>query len=173
MCIKKDLTIKSNNDCETINQYGKTYSDPPENVRVASRGILIDGNKILLSHELNTGVYMSPGGGIESGESLEECCIRELREETGYEVKPVKRFLKINEHSFETLYVSNYFICEIVGKSNQSLTKIEIEHGVVPEWVEISKALEIFGEYASKREDIMSLYLREYTMINRYLNTWR
>ncbi len=154
---------------EIINQFGKTYSNPPERVRVASRGILIDGDKILLSHELNTGVYMSPGGGVEAGESLEECCKRELREETGYKVEAVTHFLTVNEYSFETLYVSNYFICKIIGKSEQSLTDIEIEHGIVPEWVEISKALEMFGDYVSKREDIGSLYKREYTMINKYL----
>ena len=154
---------------EIINQFGKTYSNPPERVRVASRGILIDGDKILLSHELNTGVYMSPGGGVEAGESLEECCKREICEETGYKVEVITHFLTVNEYSFETLYVSNYFICKIIGKSEQSLTDIEIEHGIVPEWVEISKALEMFGDYASKREDIGSLYKREYTMINKYL----
>lgn len=153
--------------CQAITQRAKTYSDPPERVRVASRGILLDGNKILLSHEVNTGVYMSPGGGLEAGETLEECCIRELREETGYEVKPVKHFLAINEYCFETLYISNYFICELIGKGNQALTKIEVDHGITPEWVEIPKALEIFGEYDSKREDIRSLYLREYTVINK------
>lgn len=157
--------------CEAITQYANTYSDPPEKVRVASRGILLDGNKILLSHEVNTGVYMSPGGGIEASETLEECCIRELREETGYEVKPVKQFLVITEYCFETLYVSNYFICEIIGKGEQALTEIEVDHGIMPEWVEIPKALEIFGEYASKREDVMSLYFREYTVINRLIET--
>lgn len=154
---------------ETINQYAKTYSDPPEKERIASRGIIIENGRILLSHELNTGVYMSPGGGLEEGETLEECCIRELREETGYEVKPIKQLLIINEYCFETLYVSNYFICERVGKSKQALTEIEIEHGIVPEWIEFEKALEIFGGYASKREDIASLYLREFTVLNKYI----
>lgn len=155
---------------EIINQYAKTYSDPPEKERIASRGIIVENGRILLSHELNTGVYMSPGGGLEANETLEECCIRELREETGYEVKPLKHFIVINEYCFETLYVSNYFICEKVGESKQALTDIEIEHGIVPEWVDIEKALEIFGEYASKREDIASLYLREFTVLNKLLD---
>ena len=161
--------MMQNKHCETVNQYAKTFSDPPERVRIASRGIVIDGNKILLSHEINTGVYMSPGGGLEADETLEECCVRELREETGYDVKPVNPFIVINEYCFETLYVSNYFLCEIVGKSNQALTEIEIEHGITPEWVEIPKAFEIFGKYDSKREDIRSLYLREYTVLNKLL----
>lgn len=154
---------------ETINQYAKTYTDPPEKERIASRGIVIDNGRILLSYEKNTDVYMTPGGGLELGETLRDCCIRELTEETGYIVNPQKRFLKIQEYCFETLYVSNYFICEIEGKAEQSLTDIEIEHGITPVWLDIEKALEIFGEYSSKREDIASLYFREFTVINKYL----
>lgn len=154
---------------ETIIQYAKTYYDPPEKERIASRGIIVENGKILLSYEKNTDVYMSPGGGLEDEETLEECCVRELREETGYEVIPSEHFLIINEHCFETVFVSNYFICKKVGKSEQSLTEIEVEHGITPVWLEIEKALEIFGDYASKREDIASLYLREFTVINKYL----
>lgn len=155
---------------ETINQYAKTYSDPPEKERIASRGIVVENGKILLSYEKNTGVYMSPGGGLEKGETLEECCIRELREETGYKVIPEMHFIVINEYCFDTLYVSNYFICSKVGESKQSLTEIEVEHGITPVWVDFEEALEIFGDYASKREDIASLYLREFTVLNKYLS---
>ncbi len=158
-----------NNDFETLAQYSGDYADPPEKIRVAGRGIVIENNKILLTHELNTGVYMSPGGGLEDGESPEECCVRELREEAGAEVKVIRQFLRINEYCPECMYVSNYFICEKTGECKQSLTNIEIEHGAVPEWVEIEKALALFGEYPTKRRDVASLYLREYTMLNKYL----
>lgn len=162
------------NKIETIHQYGRIYSEEPSRLRVASRGIIIDGNKILLSHEMNTGVYLIPGGGNENSETNEECCIRELREETGYDVKPLEEFLIINEHFREILYVSHYFVCEIIGKSAQMLTESEIEHGVVPEWVEIKKALEIFGkhaEYAEIDEEIQGQYFREYTAIQRYIKS--
>lgn len=156
-------------DFEILNQYSGDYTDPPEKIRVAGRGIVVENNKILLTHELNTGVYMSPGGGLEEGETLEECCIRELREEAGIQVKPIKQFLRTNEYCPECMYVSNYFICEKTGECQQSLTDIEVEHGAAPEWIEIQNALEIFAEYPAKRRDISSLYLREYTMLNKYL----
>lgn len=154
---------------EIIDQYAEAYSDPPERDRVAARGIVVRDGKILLSHELNTGVYMTPGGGVEDSETLEECCKRELAEETGYIVKPMCHFLTINEYSFETKYVSNYFLCEVTGEGNQTLTEIEVEHGIVPEWMKIEDALRIFGTYDLKTPDVRSLYIREFTTINKYL----
>ncbi len=158
------------NNIETINQYAETYSDPPERERIAGRGIVVRDGKILLSHELNTGVYMTPGGGIEEGETLAECCKRELMEESGYIVEPLQHFLTINEYSFETKYVSNYFICEVIGEGKQILTDIEVEHGIVPEWVKIEDALTIFGTFDEKAPDVRSLYIRELTTINKYLD---
>lgn len=154
---------------ETINQFAKTYTFPPERTRPSARGILVENGKILLSYEKNTGVYMSPGGGQEEGETLEECCIRELREETGIHVEPIRPFITINEYCFETLYNSNYFLCKKMGESEPSLTENEIEHGITPVWMDIDEALAIFGDYASKREDIASLYLREFTVISKYV----
>ena len=157
---------------ETIHQYGRIYSEIPERIRLASRAFLISDGKILLSHELNTGVYLIPGGGAEDNESAEECCIREIEEETGYKVKPIEQILEIDEHFREILYISRYFICEIIGKGTQKLTESEIEHGVMPEWVEIEKALEIFGsysDYAEIDEEIEGQYKREYTAINYFL----
>ena len=152
---------------KTIVQYGKTYTFPPERVRPSARALIIKDGKILLTHEKNTGVYMSPGGGLEIGETLEECCKRELREETGYEISVKEPFISVDEYSFETLYKSNYFICEITGECEQSLTEIETEHGAVPVWLDVKEAMEIFSHYGKKREDIMSLYLREYTVLCR------
>ena len=158
-----------NANIPVITQYAKTYSDPPEKVRPSARGIIMKDNKILLSYEKNTNVYMSPGGGLEEGETLEECCARELKEETGYIVNVKSPFITINEHCFETLYASNYFICEVIGQGESSLTHTEIEHGIEPRWIDVNTALEIFGEYDSKREDIGSLYLREFTVLTKLL----
>lgn len=157
---------------EIIHQYGRIYSEVPERIRIGSRAFLIKDGKILLSHEMNTGVYLIPGGGAEENETAEECCIREIREETGYYVTPTEQILEIDEHFREILYISRYFVCEITGEGEQKLTDAEIEHGVVPEWVEIEKALEIFGKYpayADIDEEIEGQYKREYTAINYYL----
>ena len=154
---------------EIINQYSIHFDDPPKKTRPASRGLVIKDGKVLLTYEEHTGVYMSPGGGREGEESFEDCCIRELKEESGYDVIPLEPFLIINEYCFDTCYEAHYFLCEITGEGKQSLTPTEIDHGVCPRWLTIDEAIEIFSHYDEKTEDLRSLYMREYTVLNRYL----
>jgi len=60
-------------------------------------GILVVGDKILLVKRKNEpfkGRYALPGGFVEYGETVEECVIREIREETGLKVR-VERLLGV------------------------------------------------------------------------------
>lgn len=150
-------------------QYSEHHSNPPEKVRVSCRGLALRDNKVLFSYERNKDIYMSPGGGLEDNETFRECCKRELMEETGYEVEPVRHLLTVDEYCFETLYISHYFICEIVGEGEKALTETEIAHGMEPRWVDINEAIGIFSNYPNMREDQASLYLREYTVLNELI----
>lgn len=56
-----------------------------------------------------------PSGGLELGETLEECCIREVWEETGYVVK-IKEKLHTKEGiSFGIPFKVQYFSAELVS----------------------------------------------------------
>ncbi len=155
---------------ETINQFGAEYSKTPAFERVGCRAVIIKDNKILLSHEKHTGVYLTPGGGLESGESLEECVTREVLEETGFTVKVIRPFVKVNEYFYEKLFVSNYFVCEITGEAEQSLTETEVIHGVEPEWVEAERALAVFGSFENVGdEELAAQYKREFTVLNKFM----
>ena len=68
-----------------------------DKTRTACRGIVIDGERILLSYETQTNQYMIPGGGLENNESNEECCVRKIAEETGMIVDVSERMLEIDE----------------------------------------------------------------------------
>lgn len=138
--------------------------------RIGCRGIVMKDSKILLVHELKNDFYMIPGGGLEPGETLEECCIRELQEETGYIVKPYEEgaYLQLNEYYGEYHFVGYYYTCEIIGTSTRKLTKTEAEHNLVAEWIELDKAIELFSrhqDYASTYEEKRGAYLREYTAL--------
>jgi len=46
--------------------------------------------KVLLTRRTDNGLWCLPGGHLDAGESVEECCVREVFEETGLQVR-VKR----------------------------------------------------------------------------------
>lgn len=157
---------------ETIFQFGRKYNKKPNKKRIASRALIFDRGMILLSHELNTGVFLTPGGGLEKDETLEECCKREVKEETGFIVNVGSQIFTVNEFYMDMVYVSNYFVCDIIGKGENALTENEKNHGVVAEWVKIEKALEIFGNYSTYapiNEELEAQYKREYTVITKAL----
>ena len=93
---------------EIINQVSKTFFEPIEKRRTSCRGIVMKDGKVLLSHELKKDVYMSPGGGLEEGESLAECCKREILEETGVIASVGEQVFTINEYVFNELYIAHY-----------------------------------------------------------------
>ena len=135
------------------------------NERIACRGVVAHNGNILLSYEENTDQWFIPGGGLEDGESLKECCIRELGEETGYIVLPKEQFLTINEYYQDWLFISHYFICEVVGKTERKLTEREIESGLIPKWIPFDAAVRIFSthaDYDGVNEMKRGAYFREY-----------
>lgn len=137
-------------------------------IREACRGIVLREGKLLLSYEVNSDQWFVPGGGMEGGESPEECCIRELAEETGFAVKPLRRYLTIHEYYEEWLFISHYFICEVTGETGRALTEREAQMGLEPRWLPWEEALEIFSKhesYAVSDEMKRGAYLREYTAL--------
>ena len=62
---------------ESINIFGENRFETYTKIRKACRGIVISNGMILLTYEVNTDQWFIPGGGLESGESLEACCVRE------------------------------------------------------------------------------------------------
>ncbi|PGL71418.1 NUDIX hydrolase [Bacillus sp. AFS055030] len=56
-----------------------------------------------------------PSGGLEKNESIEECCKREVLEETGYEVEVIKQLLIKEGISYGFQVEVHYFEVEIIG----------------------------------------------------------
>ena len=55
------------------------------NLVVACDGVIFDifKSKMLLTRRIDNGQWCLPGGRMEPGESVSECCVREVLEETG------------------------------------------------------------------------------------------
>jgi ADP-ribose pyrophosphatase YjhB (NUDIX family) len=79
------------------------YEEEIERYVVRVKGLLINSEgKILLAHNNNT--YQFPGGHKEDDETVDECIVREIKDETGIDVR-------IDEDAFLNIvtYDDNYF----------------------------------------------------------------
>lgn len=90
-----------------------------------SAGVCInDKSEILMvlqgtAEEIKT--WSIPSGGMEKGETFEECCIREMKEETGYAVNIVQELqIKKGYYPEYDLHVGvHYFLVKVVGGSRK------------------------------------------------------
>lgn len=69
---------------------------------------------VLLIQRRDVPVWVLPGGGIDPGEKPEEAILREMKEETGYEVKIVRQiaeYLPVNKLT----QLSFYYECQAIS----------------------------------------------------------
>ncbi|MNJ36998.1 hypothetical protein D3C77_318030 [compost metagenome] len=88
--------------------------------KVDIRGVVFKDNKVLLVREKHDGGWALPGGWGDIGLSPSEVAVKEIKEEAGYEVRPVRLLAvldkKFHQHPPEPYHVYKIFIqCEIVG----------------------------------------------------------
>lgn len=67
----------------------RSYPDRP--VLAVSAAIVRDGQVLIVrrARAPAAGIYTLPGGGVETGETLHEAIVREVREETALDIEPV------------------------------------------------------------------------------------
>ena len=120
-------------------------------IRCATKAIIIENGAILLNRckgEDGDTYYDLPGGGQKQYESLEQTVIREVKEETGYEVS-VERFVALAEEinineEYRKLYpeythrVLHIFTAKLEEKKKELPTEIDfgMEESV---WVPLEK----------------------------------
>lgn len=93
-----------------------------------------------------------PSGGKEENENFEECCVREIKEETGYiaevveEIKVKKGVYKEIEISFEV----HYFLVEIVGGERKIQDPDNLIYDIA--WKNIEELKELRLSFPEDRE---------------------
>lgn len=127
------------------------YKVPSEQLsfRPSAYGVIIQGNRILLSKQWDG--YDFPGSGGKLHETIKEAIIREVREETGYDVRVQgilscqSSFFAFTHHKETAQFFANtillYYLCEVTG-GEASVTNLDIEekHYVgLPEWIPLER----------------------------------
>ena len=89
--------------------------------KVDTRAVVVRDEKVLLVREAVDGLWTLPGGWADPGERPSENCVREVREEAGFEVR-VARLLAVYDREIRGPEPRNFFHayklfvhCEIVG----------------------------------------------------------
>lgn len=102
----------------------------PEKFNVRVYGLLREENQILVTDEVRGGNSMTkfPGGGLEFGEGIQECLIREFEEELDIKIE-VKNLFYINDFFQTSAFnakeqlISIYYFVENVSKKQIPVVK--------------------------------------------------
>lgn len=116
--------------------------------RTAVRGIVHKEGKYLIVYS-KYGDYCFPGGGREKGEELIETLIREVREETGYQVltETVQEYAVIHEKRKGKiddilLMDSYYFFCDVHSEQGeQDLDEYEMDFEYQVGWLSLDEVI--------------------------------
>ena len=121
--------------------------------RPSARAIIIKNNKVYMIHSSKYDYYEFPGGGIEKGESMIDCLIRETKEEAGLVIKheSIKEFgyvhrIHKDKYDNELTFVqdNNYYLCDVEDNMiNQSLSEKEKDEGFILELVDINTVINV------------------------------
>lgn len=135
--VMKDLFCM---DFKDYNPNGKVFARP------SVRAIIEKDGKVLLVYSKKYHYYKLPGGGIEKGESNESALVREVLEETGYQIimdsiEAYGKILRRQKDAYDENCIFEqencYYFCEIKDeKLETNLDSYEKEEGFTAVWVE-------------------------------------
>ena len=114
----------------------------PDRPFVGVGAVIVSDGKVLLvkrGREPLAGQWSLPGGAVEVGETLEECLVRELREETGLDVEvgPVievfDRITRDAEGRVEYHFVLVDYLCRPIGGELRPASDVDDAMYVAPD----------------------------------------
>lgn len=129
----------------------KDYTDDmPLVERYGVRAIIRQNGKIAMQRS-SLGEYKIPGGGVEESESFEQALLREVREETGLQVKveTIKEIgevleIKADQKNKGCKYIAHslYYECEVSSEILKTeMTGNELSKGYQFVWAEVEEII--------------------------------
>lgn len=156
------------------------YDDNLEEIyRISVRGIIFVAGKLLMI-ESSFGEVKLPGGGMDPGEDEYQALVREVKEETGYDVIPesIKPFGEIEEKRlaiYEPMIwhqINRLYFCDVYSVQGEcEYSENEKEEGFHQVFYTIEEALEK-NERMLEKEGLQAWNQREYKtllLIKSYL----
>lgn len=115
-----------------MRRYGEKIKREIEyKIRVSVYGIVSVGNKILLTDQDEEEIQL-PGGGVDDGEHKIHALIREVQEETGWKINPIRhlgcyqRFVFMPEYTLWAQKICHIYYCKGVYPLSEPLEKCHV-----------------------------------------------
>jgi mutator protein MutT len=108
----------------------------PDRLIVRPTGVLIGDNKILIVKQdvTETRHWALPGGRLEFGETIEQCLIREIKEETGLDIS-VKELLYVTDRFYRNTHIVHMlFLVQKTGGKLRSGKELKLETEKIKEF---------------------------------------
>jgi len=142
--------------------------------RITARGIIMNGDEILMIYTKRYNDYSFPGGGVDPDEAIEEGLLRELSEETGAQnVKIISAFGRVEElrpihyPEYDAMHqISYFYTCSAdrkLGKANPEA--YELKNGSEPVWVKLVDAIEHNRKVIEQNDESIGLSIHRETMV--------
>lgn len=122
---------------------------------LGSAGVCIRGDKVLMVLQGTADEpkrWSVPSGGLEEGETFEECCIREVREETGFEVRVIQPIFNKVSCSGEV----RYFEVEIIGGKAAIQDPDQLIYGI--DWKSLEELRTLELSFPEDRDFLITLF---------------
>jgi len=130
-------------------------------MRVRPSVIIINDESILLLKYIYNGtvVYGIPGGNPDSNETLEECLIRELKEELSIEIEVEELILVCEVILDSEVKKDNTLHCVFLGNIKSGLPRINPDHttSIGFEWVRLAdmESINMYPNVGNRLRDIL------------------
>ena len=105
-----------------------------KNLRILARTLVVQDSEILLVRNKDADFWYPPGGGWEyETETITECAVREVKEETGY-IVDIEKLLWMQEfHEGEKIFFETFWLSKISGLNTQTPEQVKHHIDLDPE----------------------------------------